>query len=236
MNKPATSPSTEIRVAVCIPTAGTVSAWFAHSLAGLVMSAQAQVAARRDCSAFYVTVFVIESSVIHMNRENLVKEAQQWKATHLLFLDDDMIFDPRVLAIMLGRRQPFVGCNYPRRGWPITFTAIRPGGKGFVITDKDATGLEPAEYTGFGATLIEMRVFEKTKRPWFLPEFVKHLDSYTTEDNPFCRKVRAAGFPVYVDHDASKLVQHRGHHQFSWDQYRPPEPQAEVIPLKKESA
>jgi hypothetical protein len=230
--------SSEIRVAVCIPTAGLVAAWFAHSLAGLVMNASAQVTARRETSAFYITVLMLESSVVHMNREKLVKEAREWKATHLMFLDDDMTFDPRVLAILLGRRQPVVGCNYPRRGWPITFTAVKLGGNGFIITDKDATGLEPAEYIGFGVSLIEMQVFEKVPQPWFLPEYVPHLDAYTTEDNPFCRKVREAGFPVYVDHDASKMVQHRGAHQFTWDQYRPPapEPQAEVIPLKKESA
>lgn len=233
----------EIRVAICIPTSGMVSAWFAHSLAGLVMSAQASATARRDCPALYLTVLMLESSVVHMNRENLAKEARNWKATHLMFLDDDMIFDPRVLAILLGRRQAFVGCNYPRRGWPITFTAVKRGGNGFIITDKDATGMEEAEYIGFGVSLIEMHVFDKVQPPWFLPEYVPHLEAYTTEDNPFCRKVREAGFPVYVDHDASKLIQHRGQHQFSWDQYKPPidevvqeyqKSAAEVIPLKKE--
>jgi hypothetical protein len=226
---------TDLRIAICIPTAGMVSAWFAHSLVGMTMSAQAQISARRDAPSIAVTCLVMESSVIHMNRENLVLEAQKWNATHVMFLDDDMVFDSRVLAILLGRRQAFVACNYPRRGWPITFTAVRPGGKGHIITDKDATGLEEAEYTGFGVSLIETQVFEKTVRPWFLPEFVPHLDSYTTEDNPFCRRVREAGFSVYVDHDASKLVSHRGVHGFSWEQYRQPEPDkasAEIVELK----
>ena len=225
--------SKDIRVAICIPTAGTVSAWFAHSLVGMTMSAQAQLSARRDAAAIYMTCFVVESSVIHMNRENLVHEAQKWSATHVLFLDDDMVFDPRVLAILLGRRQPFVACNYPRRGWPVTFTAVKLGGGGYVITDKGATGLEEADYTGFGVSLIEMQVFEKTPRPWFLPEYIPELKAYTTEDNPFCRRVREAGFPVFVDHDASKLVAHRGVHSFSWEQYQPPKPSAEVVGIKE---
>jgi hypothetical protein len=57
---------------------------------------------------------------------------------------------------------------------------------------------------------------------------------YTTEDNPFCQRIRAAGFPTYVDHDASKLVGHIGMHTYEWRQWRPaePKPSAEVVNLK----
>lgn len=223
----------EIRVAICVPTAGTVKAWFAHSLAGLMAYGQA-LAQRPDSESIALTLFMQETSVIHSNRETLVKQALEWKATHVMFLDDDMVFDPRVLTIMLGRRHPMVACNYPKRGWPITFTAVRPDGCGTIVTTEQSSGLEEASYTGFGVSLIEARVFEQTPRPWFLPLYLADADIYTTEDNPFCDRIRKAGFATLVDHDASKLVGHCGAHTYDWRQWQPPEPKvsAEVVNLK----
>lgn len=226
----------DIRVAVCVPTSGQVKAWFAHSLAGLMAYGNA-LQQRPDSESIALTLFMQETSVIHSNRELLVKMALEWKASHVMFLDDDMVFDPRVLTIMLGRRHAMVACNYPKRGWPITFTAVRPDGKGAIVTSEGSSGLEAASYTGFGVSLIETRVFEATPKPWFLPIYLQDSDTYTTEDNPFCQRIRAAGFATYVDHDASKLVGHCGMHTYEWKQYRPAEPRAsaEVIDLPREA-
>jgi len=205
-----------LRIAICVPTSGLVKALFTHSLANLMASASS-IKSRPGFESVALTLFMQETSVIHMNREELVKQALKWEATHVMFLDDDMYFPPEVLDIMLGRRQPFVACNYPKRGFPISFIAIRPDGKGTIRTEKDSTGLEEANYAGFGVSLFEAQIFEKTARPWFLPMFIE-----AAEDNPFCERVRQAGFKVYVDHDASKLVGHVGTHVYSWQQWTPP--------------
>lgn len=218
-----TNSANAIRVAVCVPTSGICRSWFAHSLAGLVGYGQS-LAARRDAESIELTLFMAETSVIHANREGLVKQALEWDATHILFLDDDMCFDPRVLSILLGRRQAFVACNYPKRGFPITFTAIRADGKAHIVTDAAATGLEEAFYTGFGVSLIEIDVFKRTPKPWFLPQYIADSDTYTTEDNPFCQRIRTAGFRVFVDHDASKMIGHVGAHTYGWQQWRPDAP------------
>jgi len=227
----------EIKVAVCVPTAGTVKAWFAHSLAGL-LSYGNSLRQRPEAESVSMTLLMQETSVIHANREKLVKDALEWGATHVMFLDDDMVFDPRVLTIMLGRRHAMVACNYPKRGWPITFTAVRVDGKGHIVTREDSSGLEEAGYTGFGVSLIERQVFEKTPKPWFLPLYIAEGDLYTTEDNPFCQRIRSAGFPTFVDHDASKMVGHVGMHTYEWKQWREPEikPSAEVIAIKEAKA
>lgn len=210
----------KIRVAVCIPSSGQCKTFFAHSLAGLMMCAQV-LRGRVDAASFDITVLVQESSVIHANRELLVLEAIKWDCTHVLFLDDDMAFNPAILEMMLSRRQPYVACNYPKRGFPITFTAIRADGTGTIVTTKESTGLEEANYTGFGAALIERRVFDKTKKPWFLPLYLKKEQVYTTEDNPFCQRIRKAGFKSLVDHEASKLIGHIGMCSFDWRMWKP---------------
>jgi hypothetical protein len=90
-------------------------------------------------------------------------------------------------------------------------------------------------------SLIERQVFEKTPQPWFLPLWYPNAESpdggvYTTEDNPFCQRIAEQGFKVYVDHDASKLIGHHGAHTFQWNQYQPPKPQADVVPITKGAA
>ena len=70
----------------------------------------------------------------------------------------------------------------------------------------------------FGFALLERRVFEAVEKPMFMIEYCKETGVYTTEDHPFFRKAREAGFPCYVDHDASKLIWHVGYNNYVWNQ------------------
>ncbi len=225
----------KIRVAVCVPSSGECEIFFAQSLAGLMQCAQV-LRSRAEAEGFSITVLAQESSVIHGNREQLVDRALKWGCTHVLFLDDDMVFNPIVLEMLLGRRQPYVACNYPKRQFPIVFTATRADKTRDMVTDKTTTALEEAWYTGFGVCLIERQVFEKTPKPWFLPKYVPDLNEYTTEDNPFCERIREQGFKILVDHTASKMVGHIGRHVYTWkdivveeEQEAPATPQFSVV-------
>ncbi len=201
-----------MRLSICVPSTGMCRTQFAYSLAGLVAHFQS---ARVDGERA-LTVKMLESSVIHQNRETLVKESIDWGATHIMFLDEDMVFDPRVLDTLYGRRHPIVLTNYPKRGWPITFVARNMKGD-IITTTEDSTGIDECSYSGFGASLIAREVFEKVELPWFLPLHIN--GNYTTEDAPFFERARQAGFTVWVDHDASKMVGHIGLHTFQWRQY-----------------
>jgi hypothetical protein len=53
-------------------------------------------------------------------------------------------------------------------------------------------------------------VLRKIDKPRFLAKWVPQLQEYTTEDKPFFDNVRAAGYQVYLDHDASKMLTHWG--------------------------
>lgn len=214
--------SETIKLVIAIPTTGLVRSGFAHSLAGLVGKATSGIRTRPE-AGLELSIDMQESSVIHSNREQLAKRAVKNGMTHLLFLDDDMMFEPNILDVLFGRRHPVVAVNYLIKKWPPEFVAVAENGRR-VITDKESAGLQEIAYTGFGVSLFETRVFEKTPQPWFLPEFVPESDSYTTEDNPFYRRVREAGFKVYLDHDASKLVTHvGGSTPWRWENYKRPE-------------
>jgi len=207
-----------IKLVIGIPTAGKVYMGFAYSLVGMVSKLAAQGCSTLPEATIECSMDVIESSVIHTNREKIVDRAIKAKRTHLMFVDDDMVFEPQVLEIMLGRRQPVVAVNYLiKSSENPDFVAVGLDGKRVKTTEK-STGLIPVAYTGFGVSLFDLEVFKKVPQPWFQPTFVKKTCEYTTEDNPCYKKIREAGFNVYLDQDASKLVSHVGNHAWKWTQ------------------
>jgi len=206
-----------MHIQICVPTSGQCKTQFAYSLAGMVAHAQSLL--RPDGDRVELTMRVLESSVVASNRERLVVGALEANATHVLFLDDDMLFPPDALAQLLAWRHPIVGVNYLKRGWPAEFVAVRADKKDKIITGAQSHGLEEAAYTGFGVCLIERKVFEQTPAPWFEPIYFAQSQSYSTEDAPFFERARRAGFQCLIDHNLSKQVGHIGGHVFTWEQY-----------------
>lgn len=214
--------SEKIKLVIAIPTAGKVHVACAYSLAGLVARFSQGIPTRPEAE-IEVAVDVQVSSVLTSNRELLVRRAIDNGNTHIMFLDDDMGFSPEVATIMLGRRQPVVACNYlikHQAEEDPAFVAVGLDGRR-IVTKKDSIGLQECSYTGFGVSLFETRVFAAVPQPWFEMKFVPEASCYTTEDNPCYEKIRKAGFPVYIDHDASKLIDHNGDSTWKWNHWRP---------------
>ena len=204
-------------LAICTPSTGLCRTAYAYSLARLVMYA-AMNRFLPESPQQEVRLLMLEGSGISANREAMVEDALHAGSTHILFLDEDMGFDPDVAHLLFSRRQPIVGCNYPMRVPPPQFTALAMDTTHRIYTGPSSTGLEPAFYIGFGCALIERQVFERIARPRFLIGYNTETHRYSTEDHPFCRKARDAGFVVYVDHDASKKLFHVGNHNYRWNE------------------
>jgi len=61
-------------------------------------------------------------------------------------------------------------------------------------------GLIACDVIGMGAALIQASVFEAVPAPWFEYEvYAKTGERTVTEDVPFCRKAKAAGFSIVTD-------------------------------------
>lgn len=137
----------------------------------------------------------------------------------MLFLDTDMIFHRDLLRDLLRHNVPIVGANYPRRVMPPIPTAYNKEETGPLFTRPDDTGLVEVSHIGTGCVLIDMRVFEQIDLPWFQFDWVggdaKTPPRIQGEDVYFCKKVRAAGLPVYVDQDVSQFVRHIGEFEYS---------------------
>lgn len=210
----------DIRIMVAIPTAGTVGIGFATSLATMTARFAAERVPTIPEKSLAMTIRVVASSNWITNREKLARLAIDEDHTHIMFLDDDMVFDPRVLEILIGRRQDIVVTNYLIKTEPASdFVAVSLDDRR-VPTKEESTGLQEISYSGFGVSMISTEVFRKTPQPWFMPEFSPEKSEYTTEDNPFFRRAREAGFKVHLDQDASKLVAHCGQKTWDWKEVK----------------
>lgn len=205
-----------IKLLVAIPTAGVVCIDTAYSLANMVGA----VAADPPSFPFQMRLTTACGSNWIENRETLAESAVEGGFTHLMFIDDDMVWNPAILSPLLDRVRngcDIVTCNYMvKTEPPDTFTAIGLDGRR-VRTTAETTGLEEVAANGFGVSIISTDVFKRIPQPWFMPTWSREI-GYSTEDVPFFRRCREHGFKVWVDHDASKAVAHVGRKQWSWKQ------------------
>lgn len=145
------------------------------------------------------------------NRNYSVIQAQRNGSDYLAFWDDDMIFPENTLEKLLALKKDIVGVNSYSRCLPLSSTVG--------LMDKDGNYKHPNKYpswemkipdepfqaffVGCGICLIDMKVFEKLKKPYFAFETYKtgELKGMISngEDGVFCREARKAGFEVWVD-------------------------------------
>lgn len=163
----------KIKLAIAIPNTGVIKSQTVFCLCRML----------KDFPHEYTVLFK-EGSVLHWNREELVKGALNTKCTHLLFLDSDMSFDKDAVLKLLKRKKDVVGADYRTRKLPGENTARLLPGNG---------ELREAESVATGFMLINLKVFKKITTPWFF------WGQNEGEDYWFCRKVREAGLKVWCD-------------------------------------
>jgi hypothetical protein len=207
----------EIRLSIGVPSSGFVRAGFAHSLANMMGHLASIGIQSRPNTPLTLLLNMVEGSVIHMARENIVMRALEENATHLLFLDDDMVFEADILDVLFSRDSQATITNYLLKVDQPKFLTVDEDSQE-IKTIEESTGLQVARSGGFGISLFDMDVFKKTPQPWFLPLYIPSIKRYTTEDVPFFHRIKQAGFQLYVDHDASKKVSHIGNKIWDWKQ------------------
>lgn len=206
-----------LRIAVCVP-GDRWKAGFGFSVTNMCIHF---ALSRYDGGEKDIQVISISGSMLASVRMELVQRAMAYDATHMLFLDDDMEFPADLLNNLLRHNLPVVGCNYSRRVMPPMPTAWGLDDEA-VFTTKESTGLQEVRHLATGAMLIDMRVFDVVKDK--LGDEAMPLFQFTWkkgdhwheqgEDVFFCNKLRAAGIPLFVDHDASQKMAHLGEMKF----------------------
>ena len=142
---------------------------------------------------------------IHVARTNLLHEAVEENATHLMFIDSDMVFSYDAVDKLVSQEKDIIGGLYKKRIEPHD-PVIKIIDKGKLIQPPDERGTTfQVDVAGTGFLLINMNVFKKMEPPFFYhghgEDFgLKANDLYDLgEDVTFCLKARASGFDIFVD-------------------------------------
>jgi len=178
---------------------------------------------------------------VPQNRNTVVRGFLNTPYQWLLFLDDDMVFDPQAIQLLLAtadaKRMPIVGgmaCGIDEETREIRPTLYfwdetheHPGPVYKTIVTWEPGKILKVDATGCACLLIHRSVFEKIDGkygeafPWFAYGTQGNGALPTGEDLEFCRRAREQGFPVFV-HTGAKFG-HRKSIVVSVDDYEMPE-------------
>lgn len=149
-----------------------------------------------DNPSIIIDFLLIQSCDIASSRMWLAHQALEKGATHLFFVDSDMLFPPDTLKKLLAHDKGIVGVEYNKRKFPLeTVTSYLP------YVEKSESEPFKVNIAGTGALLIKTDVFKNPKvdKNWF--SFGRNAEGKNVigEDGWFCLNARNAGYDVWVD-------------------------------------
>lgn len=145
------------------------------------------------------TLFLNPGSLIHIARDKIASKAINEGYTHVLWLDSDMVFGPKLLedlqfsgkpfvtGICASRRKPYVGCVFSQIDDINHLTRVEN-------IPQEAFEVQGC---GFACVLIETEILKAVMMNnhgrCFLP-----MDAYG-EDLAFCIRARQLGYHIYAE-------------------------------------
>jgi len=145
-----------IKVAICLPSSGIWKSRTAVSVAAMAHKTKIDTGIiSHDCAC------------ISLSRTYLVSKALELGASHILFVDSDMVFPDDALDRLVAHGLDIVGSIYPYRRPPCEMV-----GKPLQVTDDGMyPDLTEMEFVGCGFLLIKRQVFENISKPWFFETY-----------------------------------------------------------------
>ncbi len=188
-----------MKVCIAVPTLDMVSAEFAFSLAALLGKRAYDKKLSRDVP---VALIHQTGSIIMEARNALVAQARAANASHILFLDSDMVFPPDTLDRLLAHRVDIVCATYVRRTGTHELLGQTAG------MGQNSKGLIEYNHIPLGCCLIRLSVFDIVPRPWFA--YLSTPEGTQSEDIYFSLAARRAGHTIWCDPKLTSEVGHIG--------------------------
>lgn len=158
------------------------------------------------------------------NRNIMIKTALEQGATHCMFFDDDLGFDPDIMVRLLAHNVDICSGLYLLRNYPhlpIAFDQAFDDGKcKHMFLEPGMKGLTEVVNIGLGCCLIKTDVFRQMEEPWIRlgdPE-----KDHWCDDISFFNRARKQGFKLHVDlevtawHFISGMIRPRRDEQGNW--------------------
>jgi len=127
------------------------------------------------------------------NRNYIAAQAIKKGCTHLLHVDDDMIYEPDTLDKLLAHDKDIVGGLYKTK-YEVQDYVIE-----YLNTDVMPDKLFECAALGTGLLLVKTEVYKKTPQPWYGYVWFDNGMVKESVDWVFCKNARKAGFKVWCD-------------------------------------
>lgn len=197
---------------VAVPTRGLID----HRTVNAIIEAVDHT--RADLDGTRITFDCAASPLVSANRIFLAEQAKKENRSHIIWVDDDMVFPNDAFARLLRHKKPIIAANYTTRSIPPLPHAVTDGQR---VPSLGKTGLEAVHHTGMGLMLTAVKVFRKIGEPYFHLGWAPKAREVIGEDVWFCRLCRQAGYDIWIDHDLSNEVAHLGSIAFTHDLTQP---------------
>jgi hypothetical protein len=161
-------------------------------------------------------LFLSPGTLIANQRHELVLAAKEWGATHVMFIDSDIEFQPYHVLDLIDFNELIVGAAYSKRVAPFITTAwhkIYDWNSHVDISNQIDSHIQ-VECMALGFCLINMSVFEQLELPWFILGYDKTVNQYTGEDIEFFRQCNEVGIPIWLDVATTCELGHLGTQSF----------------------
>ena len=175
--------STQNKIAIAIPTNRGFRPKCLDSILKLIAHT------KENC----VPLIATEGFNTAENRTWLVSQASKQDCTHILFLDDDMIYEEDTLDRLLSYDKDIIGATYANRRGDGVVTGFRKDEKQHQRKPFKVAAL------GGGCMLVKLSVFEKIEKPWFWYDVANEGFVVMSNDWWFCGKAYDAKFDIWVD-------------------------------------
>jgi len=170
-----------------------------YNLGRAQMSTKAMMLAAGGLLAGYVPGG-IKLGRLDLTREQITKtymeQARALGGTHLLMIDQDIVFPQDLVERLVSRNLPLVSALYlyrdRERTLPLMFNFGPDGTE--VVAEWWPGQLVPCDAAGAGAVLIANEVLEAFGPPWWVAD-----DPDSGEDIAFFKRTKAVGYQLYVD-------------------------------------
>lgn len=151
-----------------------------------------------------MAIVVARSANIAQNRNLISAKLLASACDYVFYADDDQVFLPDTVQKLVAHNRSVISGCYVSRDVPfLPHIYGEQHDEGWVRKYRLApgqSGVLPAVVAcGAGALLVHRRVLEALTPPYWT---IGQLEpTYWSDDIDFCRRVRAAGFPIAVDLD-----------------------------------
>jgi GT2 family glycosyltransferase len=139
--------------------------------------------------------------MIDTARNQIVTSAlQDPNCTHVLFIDDDMLFPTDTLLKLLSHDKDIVGVQaFKRREKYEPCVYIKKEDKFYPALIREFSEVDAI---GTGVLLVKIGVFKKLKFPWFYTGYDPDGTHWSVDFN-FCKDATKEGYKIFCDPDMS---------------------------------